>query len=181
MATRRLGRRRMGGCETHLRRPTHPLATQPTTTGPRLFLAPDHRPPLAGLKLVRPRPRPDGRSRCGRSSLTHGRTATRNTAPARKSHQYSPRQPGGHSKSPGQSLTLSRQKVPPWAAILLPNLRGANRPSPRSYPAGICAAQHIGRMCSRSPHEMAPPSLILCECAFGPGQHGRRWPTGLLG
>ncbi len=25
-----------------------------------LFLAPDHRPPLAGIKLVRPRPRPEG-------------------------------------------------------------------------------------------------------------------------
>jgi hypothetical protein len=31
------------------------------TTTRQAFLACDHRPPLAGVKLVRPRPRPDGR------------------------------------------------------------------------------------------------------------------------
>jgi hypothetical protein len=68
---------RMGGCETHsadlrtTRRAPRPLPQQPTTG--RLFLAPDHRPPLARVKLVRPRPRPDGRYRCGRSSLTRPR------------------------------------------------------------------------------------------------------------
>src|SRR6266536_1729288 len=75
---------RMGGCETHSAGPAHtpgeppsePPAPQPQPR--RLFLAPDHRPPLAGVKLVRPRPRPDGRYRCGRSSLTHGRAAARN-------------------------------------------------------------------------------------------------------
>src|SRR5215472_19308310 len=49
-----------------LRRPPSPGAT---ATPPfrihqhrsRLFLAPDDRPPLAGIKLVRPRPAPDGR------------------------------------------------------------------------------------------------------------------------
>ena len=50
--------------------------------------APDHRPPLAGIKLVRPRPRLSAR-RCGRSSLTP--PARRHTpAAARKSHNYSP-------------------------------------------------------------------------------------------
>ena len=50
----------MGGCETHsadLRThpasPTHPRSRQPTTR--RLFPAPNHRPPLARVKLVRPR------------------------------------------------------------------------------------------------------------------------------
>jgi hypothetical protein len=63
---------RMGGCETPLRQPTHPTRENhpseppaPATHNGRL-LAPDHRPPLAGIKLVRPRPRPNGRSRCGR-------------------------------------------------------------------------------------------------------------------
>jgi hypothetical protein len=51
----------MGACETT------PPATRDRETSPatflrphprrRLFLAPDHRPPLARLKLVRPRPR----------------------------------------------------------------------------------------------------------------------------
>ena len=43
----------------------------------RLFLAPDHRPPLAGIKLVRPRPRLPAR-RCGRSSLTPDRRGSTN-------------------------------------------------------------------------------------------------------
>ena len=57
----------MGGCQTtppDPARPTrrtplaNPCPRQPTTGS--LFLAPDHRPPLAGIKLVRPRPRPEG-------------------------------------------------------------------------------------------------------------------------
>ena len=106
MATRRLGRRRMGGCET--RSAGLRIPWQPATTGPRLFLVPDRRPPLAGLKLVRPRPRPDGRSRCGRSSLTHGRTATRNTAPARKATNTVPASPeatASHRANPSRSDT----------------------------------------------------------------------------
>lgn len=62
----------MGACETHsddhARRGNQPA----TSARRRLFLAPDHRPPLAGLKLVRPRPRLPAR-RCGRSSLTPAR------------------------------------------------------------------------------------------------------------
>ena len=55
----------MGACETtpatsHARG-THasdlPYIPQPRE---RLFLAPHHRPPLAGIKLVRPRPAPGG-------------------------------------------------------------------------------------------------------------------------
>src|SRR5690242_19950628 len=67
----------MGGCETTPPDPRTPGNPHPQP--PRLFLAPDPRPPLAGLKLVRPRPRPDGRDRCGRSSLTpdHATAPTR--------------------------------------------------------------------------------------------------------
>jgi hypothetical protein len=43
-----------------------------------LLLAPDHRPPLAGIKLVRPRPRLPAR-RCGRSSLTPERARQQKT------------------------------------------------------------------------------------------------------
>jgi hypothetical protein len=72
--------------------PSEPLCPrQPTTS--RRFLAPDHRPPLAGVKLVRPRPRPDGRYRCGRSSLTHGPRGGAKPAAARKASTTVPTQP----------------------------------------------------------------------------------------
>src|SRR5438046_8935315 len=58
------GRRRMGACETtptttrdRGNQPSGPSHTQPAE---RLSLASDRRPPLAGLKLVRPRPRLPG-------------------------------------------------------------------------------------------------------------------------
>src|SRR5438093_12038343 len=58
------GRRRMGACETtptttrdRGNQPSGPSRTQPAE---RLFLASDRRPPLAGIKLVRPRPRLPG-------------------------------------------------------------------------------------------------------------------------
>jgi hypothetical protein len=55
----------------------------------RLFLAPDDRPPLAGIKLVRPRPSAmTGAYRCGRSSLTPGR-ATAQTSSDEESHHNS--------------------------------------------------------------------------------------------
>jgi len=64
-----------------LRRPRAPgkPASDLRTRQPRrrLFLAPDHRPPLAGIKLVRPRPRLPAR-RCGRSSLTPDRRGSTN-------------------------------------------------------------------------------------------------------
>ena len=58
-----------------LRRPATPGETKASdlrkylSPGKGSFLAPHHRPPLAGIKLVRPRPRLPAR-RCGRSSLT---------------------------------------------------------------------------------------------------------------
>ena len=76
----------MGGCETHSAGLAHrppEASTPPANARPRqatirqAFLACDHRPPLAGVKLVRPRQRPDGRTGCGRSSLTRGRAAAR--------------------------------------------------------------------------------------------------------
>src|SRR5437867_66233 len=58
------GRRRMGACETtptttrdRGNQPSGPSHTQPAE---RLFLASDRRPPLAGIKPVRPRPRLPG-------------------------------------------------------------------------------------------------------------------------
>src|SRR4029077_6369802 len=74
-----------------LRRTHAPLATH--THSPQAFPAPDPRPPLAGLKLVRPRPRPDGRDRCGRSSLTPDHATAPNTAPARKASNTVPASP----------------------------------------------------------------------------------------
>src|SRR5262245_39290909 len=56
------------------RAPANPCPRQPQPSR-TAFPAPDHRPPLARVKLVRPRPRPDGRYRYGRSSLTRGRAA----------------------------------------------------------------------------------------------------------
>src|SRR6266581_4109436 len=89
---------RMGGCETtppDLRAPgrTTQRPLPPASTTWQAFLACDHRPPLAGVKLVRPRPRPDGRYRCGRSSLTPDRAPARNTAPARKASDTVPASP----------------------------------------------------------------------------------------
>ena len=65
----------MGACETTpptMRAGETSQRPPYTSTQGRLFLAPYHRPPLAGVKLVRPRPRLPAR-RCGRSSLTPGR------------------------------------------------------------------------------------------------------------
>src|SRR5438876_8009118 len=68
----------MGGCETHSAGLAHrppEASTPPANARPRqattrqAFLTCDHRPPLAGVKLVRPRPRPDGRTGCGRPQL----------------------------------------------------------------------------------------------------------------
>jgi hypothetical protein len=56
VAARTQARRRMGACETTppaTRRDTHAIPDNPTATGP--FLALDDLPPLAGVKLVRPR------------------------------------------------------------------------------------------------------------------------------
>ena len=82
-------------------RPTPPTHARPGNPEPAalahtpvpregFFLAPHDRPPLAGVKLVRPRPRLSAR-RCGRSSLT---PAARRHKPAatRKSHNHSPAQ-----------------------------------------------------------------------------------------
>jgi len=81
-----------------------------------LFLATDHRPPLAGVKLVRPRPRPDGRYRCGRSSLTHGRAAarTRQLREIASTTVQPDDQTAGHRVSPSHSL----DNEAPWAADL---------------------------------------------------------------
>ena len=83
---------RMGGCETTP--PAHTRTRGPsanprpaTTTQPGSSPPGDHRPPLAGVKLVRPRPRPDRRYRCGRSSLTPDQARQRETGSCGESQQ----------------------------------------------------------------------------------------------
>ena len=98
----------MGARETTPTTNARPGQTSPATStqpNPReAFLASDHRPPLAGIKLVRPRPRLQAR-RYGRSSLTPAR-ATAQTGSDEESHNHSPHpQPGG----PGEQVTGSIQ------------------------------------------------------------------------
>jgi len=101
----------MGACETTPATREHPPgkakpATFRTTTPAQggLFLAPHDRPPLAGIKLVRPRPRLPAR-RCGRSSLTPAR-ATAQSGSDKESRNSSPT-PTRRSAtgSPGQFST----------------------------------------------------------------------------
>jgi hypothetical protein len=96
----------MGACETTPTTQPPPGETKPATSAHipqprgRLFPAPHHRPPLAGIKLVRPRPRLPAR-RCGRSSLTPGPARRHKTAATRKSHIHSPAQPDDRGKVTG--------------------------------------------------------------------------------
>ena len=82
----------MGACETTppaTRRDTHATPDNPAATGP--FLSLEDLPPLAGVKLVRPR-------RCaaaGAPALTPGRAAGRPRAAARKDPEEQLAQPGG--------------------------------------------------------------------------------------
>ena len=55
-------------------------------------------------------------------------------------------------------------------------------------PTRLTAADPVIRdLAAHGPHLLtvlsmkSPPGLIPCECAFGPGRHGHRRPTGLLG
>jgi hypothetical protein len=123
---RRTGGRR-GGCETT---PPHPRtspgnghpsqprpATQPQPS--RLFLAPDHRPPLVGVKLVRPRPRLTGATAAGADSTTvpgaglqlgprtarrHGQRQLRGEGRANSPHTKARPHLAGHRASPSRSL-----------------------------------------------------------------------------
>jgi hypothetical protein len=73
-------------------KPSPATSVYTSITRERFFLAPHHRPPLAGIKLVRPRPRLPARRR-GRSSLTPVRTAAQNRSDEENPH-HSPAQPG---------------------------------------------------------------------------------------
>jgi len=92
----------MGACETTPATQSHNRGKRPASdprqpdnpTGRLPFLAPDSRPPLGGVKLVRPRPRLPAR-RCGRSSLTPARTAARTGSDEETRQQQSHPQPGG--------------------------------------------------------------------------------------
>jgi hypothetical protein len=77
-----------------LRQPRPPGGNKPTgapTWQPSqpagAFLAPDHRPPLARVKLVRPRQRPAGRPRLRALQLDPGRAPAR-TRQLRAKHQH---------------------------------------------------------------------------------------------
>ena len=108
----RQGRSRMGACETTPTTTRDPgKQAQRTSRAPtrrRLFLAPDRRPPLAGVKLVRPR-------RYAAPGAPAGPRTTRQHKPAatRKSHNNSPpaRRPKSH-RSPGQTTTPLDSKGP---------------------------------------------------------------------
>src|SRR5258708_6120344 len=71
---------------------SQPTLPHPPNSRSRLFLAPDDRPPLAGIKLVRPRPSAlTGAYRaCGRSSLTPDRATAQTSSDEEKPEQQSP-------------------------------------------------------------------------------------------
>ncbi len=100
----------MGACETtpatHARRGNQLATSVYLNFQGGLFLAPYHRPPLADIKLVRPRPRLPAR-RCGRSSLTPVRAPAQNRSDEEKPH-HSPTPPGDRrQRPPGESAMPS--------------------------------------------------------------------------
>jgi hypothetical protein len=102
----------MGAGETtppsHARRGNQPGDRLTRQTPGRLSLAPDHRPPLAGIKLVRPRPRLPA-WRCGRSTLTPGRATAQTGSDEEKPELQSPpkarRRKQRHRVNPPRLLT----------------------------------------------------------------------------
>src|SRR6266513_5496630 len=110
---------RMGGCETTPpdsrtdpgnQRPQRTPRPRQTTTQ-QAFLTFDHRPPLAGVKLVRPRPRPDGRTGCGRSSPDPGPRGGTKPAAARKT-QHNSQSPGDYQVTGSGQHALLTEKAP---------------------------------------------------------------------
>ena len=89
-----------------LRQPSHARETKPATSvqhlnlRERLFLAPHHRPPLTGIKLVRPRPRLPARS-CGRLQLDPGPRDGAKPQRRGKATSQSPPSPATASKVTG--------------------------------------------------------------------------------
>jgi len=98
MAPARRGESRMGACETTPTTSHRPGETKPATfrtylnPRERLFPAPHHRPPLASVKLVRPRPRLPARH-CGPFQLDPVRATAQIRSDEEKPHR-SPAQPG---------------------------------------------------------------------------------------
>jgi len=117
----------MGACETTPPTSTSPgKPTQPTLPRPpdprRLFLAPDHRPPLAGVKLVRPRRSAAAGAPAGpRTARQHKPAATRKATttvtPARR--------PDSH-RSPGQTTMPLDSKGPHGCTNTGPGRRQAH-------------------------------------------------------
>ena len=97
-----------------LRRPQPTRGNQPQTHHPgqqpqyrqASFLAPDHRPPLAGVKLVRPRRRPAGRPGLRALQLDPDRAPARTRQLRAKPQQQAPPTPtaGGHRARPARPL-----------------------------------------------------------------------------
>jgi hypothetical protein len=135
MAPATPGRCRMGACETtptttHTGKPARPPPKPSDPETSRLFLAPDHRPPLARLQLVRPRPAPWQAPRLRALQLDPDRAAARNPAPARKARRTvhpARRSPAGHRANPPRPLDKG---TPHGCANLEVELRGLDPLTP---------------------------------------------------
>ena len=117
---------RMGGCETTPPDPRARRTTQrppPATPTQQALLASNHRPPLASVKLVRPRPRPDGRYRCGRSSLTPDRRGGTGTSSYEETQHNS--QPGDYQVTGSRQHALFDSEGPHGRLICAPQPRDA--------------------------------------------------------
>src|SRR5215469_8956453 len=112
---------RMGGCETTPpdSRTGPPGSQYPRprrATTQRAFLARDHRPPLAGVKLVRPRPRPDGREGLRALQLDPRPRSGREPSATRKpSTTANP----ANTRPPGQDSTRSLTAKAPMGGWII--------------------------------------------------------------
>jgi hypothetical protein len=103
----------MGACETtpatsHDREKASKRSPSRTTQPGRApFLAPDHRPPLGSVKLVRPRLRLAGAPDSGRSSLTPARATAQPGSDEENAATAVPRPGDQRTGPPGQFSTAS--------------------------------------------------------------------------
>jgi hypothetical protein len=133
------------------------------------FLAPDHRPPLAGIKLVRPRPRPRlPARRCGRSSLTPDR-ATAQTG----SDEEKPQQQSHPNPAVGRQVTGSIQHGPLTAGVPM----GADTSFARVLHSTFLQVRTMGvqigfRLRNGNSHRQTGPDLRICAICTG-----GKWPV----
>jgi hypothetical protein len=110
---------RMGGCETTPPgsrtgpgKPASPADASPQqTTTQQAFLTCDHRPPLAGVKLVRPRQRPDGRQRLRALQLDPGPARRHGTSSCEENPAQQPI-PGDLQVTGSRQHALLTEKAP---------------------------------------------------------------------